>query len=147
MRPSASAASAGRQLAGSKVARRSFAERPCSERSSGGAQTVRLELDAVRTAASADEAFALELVECSRHGLASGADHLPEEIVGQRKVETDPVATHAPVLPRELDQLLPHTVDVVKPGHAGDRAVLLAERLRKSVDEKARAVRRRDPPV
>jgi len=42
---------------------------------------------------------------------------------------------------RELDQLLPHTVDVVKPGHAGDRAVLLAERLRMSVDEKARAVR------
>src|SRR5438874_9520581 len=115
MSPSAAAARTGKRLAGSTIARRSLAECACSERSSGGGELLRLELDAVRSSAPDDESLALQLVQRARHGLARGADHLAEEIVREGEVEPDPVPADASVVAGELDQLAAHAVDMVQP--------------------------------
>src|SRR5512133_4026169 len=121
MSASAAVARTGKRLAGSTIARRSFAERPCSERPSGGDELLGLELHAVGAPTSDDESLALQFVQCTRHGLARGADHFPEQVVGEREIEANAVAADPSVLAGELDQLLANAVDVVEPGEAGDR--------------------------
>ena len=95
-------------------------------------------MDAVRAPVPNDEAFALQLVERTRDRFARGAGHLAEKVVRQREVEPDPVPTDAAVIPGELDQLLAHPVDVVKPGHRCKGRLLLAEGVRESREQKAR---------
>src|SRR5512133_3835533 len=83
---------------------------------------------------SLEEALALQLFECTRDRLASGAGHLAEKALGERKVERNAVAPDAPVLLRELHELASHAIDVVKARERDDRLRLLPHDVGERVD-------------
>src|SRR5215204_2749745 len=78
-------------------------------------------------AAPADEAAPLQLVERARHRFARRADHVSEQRVADREVDSDPVADDTAVGPRQLQELAAHALDMSRVSEVRERLLLLGE--------------------
>ena len=99
-------------------------------------------MNAVGPAAANDKTVALELVEGTRHGLPSRPGHLPEQFVGQRKVQPNCLGTDATMRARELHERLANSIDMVEPRQIGDRGVLLSQGLGETIQQRGGRLRR-----
>jgi hypothetical protein len=78
----------------------------------------------------------LQLVDGAGHGLARGADHVPDQRVADREVDPDSVADDAAVALREVQELAPHPFDVPCVGEVAERILLLRKGDLEQLDER-----------